>query len=361
MGCSGQSPSTPLFDHATDRRAMRGAGAGDSRNMRGWHQGYALLLLSAATVQADDDKQYLVQEPGEAMSPDTLKQALAKAMGFADKGALYESLGGMADELQALPPQILAGSFALTIAGVVRRGSNSRHKGTPWTVHAIGSSGEREGRAKTLELLSSMVEGADGIGEIVLVGPDWADEQHRSSVQVFNARISVFKGLYNAETVDEIGGPPDYVICFDCDIYHCHWRPSLLYLLYMRTPVYVTFFEQHEATATAELLTEGPDGAFQAFAPSQLSIKTCNDKVRKTCTLFWLRCAFCHGKRLLTYIHSLNLFQCCIRDPTSGACMAAEPHSLFIACACHVAWLVIFKDRFVAEPARSASRSPILC
>ena len=55
----------------------------------------------------------------------------------------------------------------------------------------------------------------------------------------------------------------------------------------MRTPVYVTFFEQHEATTTAELLTEGPDGAFQAFAPSQLSIKTCNDKVRTdACSCF---------------------------------------------------------------------------
>ena len=54
----------------------------------------------------------------------------------------------------------------------------------------------------------------------------------------------------------------------------------MLYLLYLGAPVYVTFFEEGEATETAELLRRRPDGTFAAtFAPSQLSLSTCNDKV----------------------------------------------------------------------------------
>ena len=105
---------------------------------------------------------------------------------------------------------------------------------------------------------------------IVMIGPEWsAARQLRLSK---SARLEVFPGLYSEATVEALGGPPSALICFNCDIYHCHWRPALLYMLGLGRPVALTFFEEFELEETAKLLRDRA-----TFSAQQLALATCSD------------------------------------------------------------------------------------
>lgn len=243
-------------------------------------------VLDADNDYGQDDGRPLVPSPPVEL--EDLQKALAQAMGYAgDETGIDElrnSLGSVDKQMEQAPPQLLVGSFARTIGAVlhheVERGAIHRAGHSELTVHAIGTSAAREGVGGGIKLLGSAVDPsllAGGL-HIVLVGPDWT-WGHGQTMRVSpNIRISIYRGLYNAATVARLGGVPAAVICFNCDIYHCHWRPSLLYLVANQSPVYLTFFEEFEAIETQRLLTKNEDGNYDhSFRPQQLDVNKCDD------------------------------------------------------------------------------------
>ena len=187
------------------------------------------------------------------MDRTALVEALAESLGYGGEGAvdkLRASLGSINDDMASLRPEVLADSFARTIAGAL---SLSLTVAPPATneasyeiiVHAVGAAEGREGAA--LGHITSYLSTVD-FGDssrrknvhirIVMIGPEWSESTHKHTTVLqtesdkVGASVTTYRGLYSAETLHDLGlPPPTAVICFNCDIYHCHWRPSLLFMI----------------------------------------------------------------------------------------------------------------------------------
>lgn len=180
-------------------------------------------------------------------------EALAESMGYGrGNGAvdhLRTTLGAIDEDMASLPPEILADSFARTIAGAISLGlavatNDNDDVGDDVIVHAVGTAEGREGVA--LEHMTGYLSEVDfGVVSrtkkvrIVMIGPEWSESNHKQttvletdSKEIGAASIMTYRGLYDAATLRDLAMPaPTAVICFNCDIYHCHWRASLLFML----------------------------------------------------------------------------------------------------------------------------------
>lgn len=178
--------------------------------------------------------------------------ALAESMGYGGERAvddLRATLGSINNDMASLPPAMLADSFARTIAGALSLTLGvaplpTEESSGDIIVHAVGAAEGREGAA--LEHMAAYLSAVD-FGDIqqqktvriVMIGPEWSESSHKRNVvlptdnkRVGAASVLTYRGLYNAETLRDLAlPPPTVVICFNCDIYHCHWRPSLLFML----------------------------------------------------------------------------------------------------------------------------------
>jgi hypothetical protein len=202
---------------------------------------------------------------------EAVMQALAESMGYGGDTAVEDlraTLSSINDDMSSIPPELLADSFARTIAGALGSlGSLSSHPaGEDIIVHAVGAAEGREGAAldhMTKHLKHVSFGTAFGASRshvrIVMIGPEWSESRHKETTH-FNtdgqrqeqkvgpvvgsmaravtglggggASIQTYRGLYSAETLHDLAlPPPAVVICFNCDVYHCHWRPSLLFML----------------------------------------------------------------------------------------------------------------------------------
>ena len=124
---------------------------------------FALLLLPhhlrpVGGAARDRGEAVLSAAPGEKIDAAALSQALAESMGYGGGDGvaqLQSALHGIDKEMASLPPALLAGSFARTIAGVLElsRAADAA-AGSPmfeaepetgktvwkeWVVHAVGT------------------------------------------------------------------------------------------------------------------------------------------------------------------------------------------------------------------------------
>lgn len=242
----------------SSRCVARAAGPGNA--LRASSPGDAELKKLMRSVVTDPSGQaknsrdggFKVRPGAAQMDRTALMEALAESLGYGGEGAvdnLRASLGSINDDMASLRPDVLADSFARTIAGAL---SLSLAVASPPTneasneiiVHAVGAAEGREGAA--LGHMTSYLSAVD-FGDssqrknvrIVMIGPEWSESAHKhttvvqtESDQVGIASVMTYRGLYSAETLHDLGlPPPTAVICFNCDIYHCHWRPSLLFMI----------------------------------------------------------------------------------------------------------------------------------
>lgn len=187
-----------------------------------------------------------------SMNRHAVMQALAESMGYGGEEAvdnLRATLGSINDDMASLPSALLANSFARTIAGALSLSLavaplTAQATGDDVVVHAVGAAEGREGAAlEHMTTYLSEVDFGDISGRknvrIVMIGPEWSQSAHKQttvlrtdSKQIGVVSVITYRGLYSAETLHDLAlPPPTAVICFNCDIYHCHWRPSLLFMI----------------------------------------------------------------------------------------------------------------------------------
>ena len=237
---SAQLQAAPPVDNTDLKKMMRG-----------------ILTAPSQAKDSHETAAPRASSEGEAARPPPMDrhavmQALAESMGYGGEDAvdnLRTTLGSINDDMASLPPELLADSFARTIAGalslsLVAAPLAAEATGDDIVIHAVGTAEGREGAA--LEHMAghlSAVEFGESMGRknvrIVMIGPEWSESTHKQTTvlrmnnqQIRAVSIMTYRGLYSAETLHDLElPPPTAVICFNCDIYHCHWRPTLLFMI----------------------------------------------------------------------------------------------------------------------------------